>query len=199
MIEKVLSDNLIKVALNQALKLDPQAAEKLAPLNGKTIAIKLNFREQPWVFIIVEQQLEVDTVAMQDCDVKLSGSLGGFLQLFADQENDHDTGEKLYIEGDLHTAQQFQRVMKTLSPDFAYALEKRFGTRLGGILHEGLQRFKFNGEQARDKLSDTLRQYFNGEAGACLTRVDFAAHQARLSDLCQRLARLEASANQLGQ
>lgn len=196
MLEKFLNETLIQTALNQALQLDPQAAEKLQPLNGKRVSIELNLRDKPWVFLIDNARLKIEMETTAMCDVKLKGSLSAFLQLFSERKQ-ASSEDRLYIEGDLYAAQQFQQVMSTLKPNFSYALEQRFGEKLGGILYNALLQTQALGNQAQQQIKQQLQAYFADEAHGFLQRQEFSTHQKQLAQLRATLDKLEAQINTL--
>ena len=179
---------LVEQLINGALRLDPAARDKLAVLNGRRISIDLSGRDTPWI-----AEIEGGTVRLSDdhatlCDVRLSGDLAGYLQLFKHTPSDTPRG-KLHIEGDLHTAQQFQRVMGELSPDYAAVLRARFGDDFGSLLADALRRLQSMGTSAKAACEAKLRDYL--ENHGCATRTDAAAFATRLAALISRIDRLE--------
>ena len=179
---------LVEQLINGALRLDPAARDKLAVLNGRRISIDLSGHDTPWI-----AEIEGGTVRLSDdhatlCDVRLSGDLAGYLQLFKHTPSDTPRG-KLHIEGDLHTAQQFQRVMGELSPDYAAVLRARFGDDFGSLLADALRRLQSMGTSAKAACEAKLRDYL--ENHGCATRTDAAAFTARLAALISRIDRLE--------
>ena len=122
MLETFLSGSVLARLINSALRLDPAARDKLAALNGRRISLDLGWGERPWIIEIHGGELHFSDDHATLCDVRLSGNLSGFLQLFKKPANSSTPPRgKLYIEGDLHAAQQFQRVMGELAPDYAAA------------------------------------------------------------------------------
>ena len=112
MLETFLSGSVLARLINSALRLDPAARDKLAALNGRRISLDLGWGERPWLIEIHGGELQFSDDHATLCDVRLSGNLSGFLQLFKKPANSSTPPRgKLYIEGDLHAAQQFQRVM----------------------------------------------------------------------------------------
>lgn len=191
MIDKILDGPLLEAVLNHALKLDPLLAEKLAPLEGKRISVALDMREKPWVLLVSDGCFVFEDETNVLGDVRLRGTLGGFMRLFDQSGRQHGVNDKLYIEGDLHSAQQFQKVMASLSPDFDVVLRARFGDRLGGVLADGLTQLRSQGEYAKAEIESRLQRYFQGEEGHCATRETAHAFQQRLSSLRMTLDRLE--------
>ena len=179
---------LVEQLINGALRLDPAARDKLAVLNGRRISIDLNGRDTPWIAEIEDGAVRLSDDHATLCDVRLSGDLAGYLQLFKHTPSDTPRG-KLHIEGDLHTAQQFQRVMGELSPDYAAVLRARFGDDFGRLLADALRRLQSMGTSAKAACEAKLRDYL--ENHGCATRTDAAAFTARLAALISRIDRLE--------
>ena len=179
---------LVEQLINGALRLDPAARDKLAMLNGRRISINLNGRDTPWIAEIEDGAVRLSDDHATLCDVRLSGDLAGYLQLFKHTPSDTPRG-KLHIEGDLHTAQQFQRVMGELAPDYAAVLRTRFGDDFGSLLADALRRLQSAGTSAKAACEAKLRDYL--ENHGCATRTDAAAFAARLAALISRIDRLE--------
>ena len=179
---------LVEQLINGALRLDPAARDKLAVLNGRRISIDLNGRDTPWIAEIEDGAVRLSDDHATLCDVRLSGDLAGYLQLFKHTPSDTPRG-KLHIEGDLHTAQQFQRVMGELAPDYAAVLRARFGDDFGSLLADALRRLQSMGASAKAACEAKLRDYL--ENHGCATRTDAAAFAARLAALISRIDRLE--------
>ena len=179
---------LVEQLINGALRLDPAARDKLAVLNGRRISIDLNGRDTPWIAEIEDGAVRLSDDHATLCDVRLSGDLAGYLQLFKHTPSDTPRG-KLHIEGDLHTAQQFQRVMGELAPDYAAVLRARFGDDFGSLLADALRRLQSMGTSAKAACEAKLRDYL--ENHGCATRTDAVAFAARLVALISRIDRLE--------
>ena len=179
---------LVEQLINGALRLDPAARDKLAVLNGRRISIDLNGRDTPWIAEIADGTVRLSDDHATLCDVRLSGDLAGYLQLFKNTPSDTPRG-KLHIEGDLHTAQQFQRVMGELAPDYAAVLRARFGDDFGSLLADALRRLQSVGTSAKAACEAKLHDYLKNHG--CATRTDAAAFAARLAALISRIDRLE--------
>ena len=190
MLETFLSGSVLARLINSALRLDPAARDKLAALNGRRISLDLGWRAQPWLIEIHDGELHFSDDHATLCDVRLSGNLSGFLQLFKKPANHNEAPRgKLYIEGDLHAAQQFQRVMADLAPDFETVFRERFGERLGSFLADAARRLQAHGETGKAAIEAKLRAFL-AENG-CATRADAADFAHRVQALAARLARLE--------
>ena len=179
---------LVEQLINGALRLDPAARDKLAVLNGRRISIDLNGRDTRWIAEIADGAVRLSDDHATLCDVRLSGDLAGYLQLFKHTPSDTPRG-KLHIEGDLHAAQQFQRVMGELAPDYAAVLRARFGDDFGSLLADALRRLQSMGTSAKAACEAKLRDYL--ENHGCATRTDAVAFAARLVALISRIDRLE--------
>lgn len=197
MIEKIIGARIFEQAIDSALSLDPQATAKLAPLEGKKIRIELDSAPRPWTFEISRGRLVFCTDETARAEVCLRGSLGGFVQMFRSAEQVSREEDTLYIEGDLYTAQQFQKVMADLAPDFHRVLVERFGERLGGLLSEFLQQLQRQGENARAMIEARIRAVLGEKEGAVLVRELLAVHESRVKHLHRRLDELTARLNGL--
>ena len=186
MLETFLSGSVLARLINSALRLDPAARDKLAtlngrrisPLNGRRISFDLGWGERPWLIEIHGGELQFSDDHATLCDVRLSGNLSGFLQLFKKPTNSSTPPRgKLYIEGDLHAAQQFQRVMGELAPDFDAVFRERFGERLGSTLADAARRLQAHGEAGKAAIEAKLRAYLS--ENGCATRRTARVYQRK--------------------
>ena len=190
MLETFLSGSVLARLINSALRLDPAARDKLASLNGRRISLDLGWRAQPWLIEIHDGELQFFDDHATLCDVRPSGNLSGCLQLFKKPTNSSAPPRgKLYIEGDLHAAQQFQRVMGELAPDYDSVLRDRFGERLGSTLADAVRRLQAHGEAGKAAIEAKLRAYLS--QNGCATRSEAADFSRRVQALAARLTRLE--------
>ena len=190
MLETFINGRVLARLINSALRLDPAARDKLAALNGRRISLDLGWRAQPWLIEIHDGELQFSDDHATLCDVRLSGNLSGFLQLFKKPANSSTPPRgKLYIEGDLHAAQQFQRVMADLAPDFETVFRERFGDRFGAFLADAARRLQAHGEAGKAAVEAKLRAFLS--ENGCATRADAADFARRVQALAARLARLE--------
>lgn len=193
MIEKFLNSSLFGRAINAALNLDPQAREKLASLEGRRISIHLDLFPSPWVFKIENQSLKTSSADEAQTDVRLTGTLGGFMRLFK-SANDHvqsNHNDKLYIEGDLHAAQAFQSVMKDLKPDFYQVFTEKFGAKIGGFLADALKQIQAGGAQTKMVVEEKFKGFFNHQEYGCVSNEDFDQFANRIQILQHQLLQLE--------
>ena len=190
MLETFINGRVLARLINSALRLDPAARDKLAALNGRRISLDLGWGERPWLIEIHGGELHFSDDHATLCDVRLSGNLSGFLQLFKKPANSSTPPRgKLYIEGDLHAAQQFQRVMADLAPDFETVFRERFGDRFGAFLADAARRLQAHGEAGKAAVEAKLRAFLS--ENGCATRADAADFARRVQALTARLARLE--------
>ena len=190
MLETFINGRVLARLINSALRLDPAARDKLAALNGRRISLDLGWGERPWLIEIHDGELQFSDDHATLCDVRLSGNLSGFLQLFKKPaDNSAPPRGKLYIEGDLHAAQQFQRVMADLAPDFETVFRERFGDRFGAFLADAARRLQAHGEAGKAAVEAKLRAFLS--ENGCATRADAADFARRVQALTARLARLE--------
>lgn len=190
MLNELFTAAFFEEAINQALQLDPNAAEKLAVLEGYRIALRLEHLPNPWLFEIRQARFVIVDGDMTTADVRLTGTFSAFLQLFrTGKVNKHD---KLYIEGDLHAAQALQQVLSALTLDFRKLLSERFGEKAGALLTDALERLQRFGEEQRQNIEAEIRRFFNEETGNYVLKTQFDIFIAELAQLEQKIAELEA-------
>ncbi|MDO4435903.1 MAG: SCP2 sterol-binding domain-containing protein [Cardiobacteriaceae bacterium] len=177
---------VILQAINQAIKLDPEAQAKLEPLNGKTIAIKLDSWEKTWVVKVEQSALCWVTIDEDATDVALSGNLGGYLGLLSAYERRAD--DRLRIQGDVHDAQILQSALRSLKPDMREACVLRLGDARGEQMYRLLAQLYHQGQSAFHAVKHQLEQW---QQEIWVTHHEYAELEKTIGLMLQRLGSLE--------
>ncbi|MBR1374782.1 MAG: SCP2 sterol-binding domain-containing protein [Cardiobacteriaceae bacterium] len=169
----------VEFALNQALQLDPTSHSKLSELNNTSVAISLeDFSD--WIFVVEGGSLRNSNKSINECDLKLSGNIGGFLDLFRSQDAERNPKNRLYIEGDVRTAQKFQQVMGRIKPDFDAVLRARLGEEIGGAAASIFSTVKEQGGKFKNTAQTAVDAWLMGEKSPFVGREEFDVFVAKL-------------------
>lgn len=189
----------VELALNKLLEMDPDSQQRLKPLYGKRLQVKLEELPWPLTFAFSEQ---VDVLADEhqvDCTIELSiatlqkmQDISQLSQLIQQQE--------LSLNGDMHTAQSFSNLVKELNIDWEEQLSRYTGDVIAHqsfktarrIHHAALSQLQRFGEILKDTAMDEKQltahplavEDFSEQVNQL--RSDVARFEARLLQLEQR-------------
>lgn len=199
-----LAGRALELALNRALKLDPDTADKLRSLQGQHIELHLEAPPLSMAITVrADGSLQVGPAdAAREADLSLRATLGAVLGQLMPSRDDAAPVGKLKISGDAELARRLQKLAKGFDPDFDAAFAGVFGDVLGvqiaRMLREGLQRGR--GEAVR--LARDLAEYLVEERRDVVSRTEQSAFFDDVDDLrdgVERMAkRVERLRSQVG-
>lgn len=194
---RVLGGKALERLLNHALALDPDAALRLAKLEGKTVELHLDGPDLGLEARVVGGTLQVGPI--RECaDIRVRTTPGVVLTMALDRGHELAPG-KLEIAGDAGLARQVESLLKGFHPDLEALLAERVGDVAGVPLARALKGFargfgraaSHAGEDAAAWVRDESRLVpARAEMEDWLDGVDAAAE--RSERLMQRVKRLES-------
>ncbi len=130
-----MSTELIERGINRILALDPQTPERLAPLAGRSLGLRLS---EPAVALRVDfhQQglgLSRDETDMTDCDAVLEATLAGLTGLVLSRGK---RSRDVSFRGDIGTIQEVRSLFAELNVDIEAELSKLIGESAAAQLAE---------------------------------------------------------------
>jgi ubiquinone biosynthesis protein UbiJ len=156
---------LLESVVNRLVALDIDATEKMKPLIGKRIAIRLTDWGLTYIFDISADKIRIDTQSETPCQVTLTGTSFAFFNM-ANTERGGDAvfkGEVLF-EGEVSTAQAFQKFWMSLEVDWEEELSRYTGDlvahQLGRTARHFTQQFKRLLSTAEQNLSEYAKEEF---------------------------------------
>lgn len=116
----------LQSSANRLLAYDSETLAALAQLEGKVIAIEIT---QPawWLYLLPGSHgITLEALAPERVDVSIAGRPGALLGMVI---GDQDAGSQGHVEirGDIHLAQQVQRIMKAADVDWEELLSAYLG------------------------------------------------------------------------
>lgn len=180
----------LEQALNQMLRMDPQAAEGLSALEGQTV--ELTWRAPDWGLRLWFQDGRVrvgprgaaPALALR---ANLEGLIG-FLPLPGKSAG--PTLGKVHVQGDVELAQRLQRWLASLQPEVDAIFSRVFGELYGpGVAHGARATWRGLRHQA-ELLREDLGDYLREDSGLLVTRLEtdeFADAVDQLRDQTERL------------
>ncbi len=156
---------VLEKAVNKLVSLDLDAQEKIKPLINKRVAIELTDWQLTYIFDIGEDAICIDTQKEIPCQVTLKGTSFAFFNM-ASTERGGDAlfkGEVLF-EGEVSTAQSFQKFWQSLEVDWEEELSKYTGDviahQIGQTAKQLHQQFNRLFNTAQQNLSEYAKEEF---------------------------------------
>ncbi|AWL13251.1 hypothetical protein HMF8227_02802 [Saliniradius amylolyticus] len=181
---------LIETAFNRLLALDEASVERMRPLAGQSLSVKLH--ELPWTLTFAfsdRVDVLVDADNQADCHLALSLSTLPKLQDSA-QLSQLIHQQALILNGDVRTAQLFSQLISELNID----LEEILSRYIGDV---PAYRLSQSARQARKQLKTRWQTFTELAADAALTEKPIAVHRLAVTDFCDRVSELRADADRL--
>ncbi len=178
----------IERAINAVLKLDPDASQRLIPLNGKVIAINVTQPTVSVVLSIVDQQVHLIGAVDTPADTTLSGSLSALRSLSSG--NDALYQGEVRIEGDIGVGQQLKELASTLDPDWEEFLSPLLGDTLVHQLALASQGLSSWFERTHSAMKQNTSEYLQEEA-------ELVAPNSEVQAFCNDVDEVRAAADRL--
>ncbi len=188
----------LETVINKYFSLDPDSQEKRRPLVGKRIAIELNDWQLTYVFEFSESAVLIDTQREIPCQVTLAGSSFAFFNM-ASQERGGDALFKgdIHFEGEIGTAQTFQKFWQSIDVDWEEELSKYTGDiiahQAGELVRTAHQHFKQFFTTAQQNVSEYIKE----EAEMTPSPIEVEAFYDSLDDLKGDVERLAVRIDRL--
>jgi ubiquinone biosynthesis protein UbiJ len=186
---------LIETFGNEALEFGPQTREKLAKLQGKTMAIEIKTFNRTWYFTSTPEGIELAEYCDEEPDVTLKTTVGAFLKIAKDgiEDAELEPGE-LEIEGDAIVGQRFATIISNIDIDWEEYIAEKLGDSSARLI--SLARNQVNDliEQGPEGVKDMLSKVFQNLASQSGTA---GSDSQAVSELNKKVADLEAQIKDL--
>ena len=193
--------------VNTALRLDEEAADILAPLDGTHLAFAVNGITEVHVGF-AEGRMRALTASLERTpDLRISGSAGEFMSVglemarqLPEQAARGGTPELppgLRFEGDLGVAQRLVKALTRLRPDFEAPLAAMFGEVGGHHVARALGGAAKGASGAAKQFAEDVAEYLREEAEVTVGRADIDDLADAVDELRDAAARLEARISRL--
>lgn len=186
-----LAGGALEEVLNRALALDPASAQRLEPLEGRSVELSWTAADLGLRLDVNDGRLRVGPrAAGADPDLSLRSSLSGLAAMLLPAAGGLPAG-KVQMSGDADLARRLSQLAERFEPDLEDAFARRFGVAFGPQLARAL-RSAF--DWARDSGASLARDaadYVRDERGDVVAREELDAFHDdvdRLRDDVERLA-----------
>lgn len=190
----------VEAALNHSLRYDGLSRRRLAELQGRVIAIRLD-QPQLSVYLVPcndpRQCLQLRQVWEGEVDLSLSGGPAAVWNVLTSSSGNPLLGSGLEVRGDIGLLQHLGDLAKGADIDWEAPLVEKLGPVLGHQLARLLRR-KFSWLQhARQRIPQVIKEFLLEESGATPHREESEHFYRGVSELQLHTERLEARIRQL--
>lgn len=183
--------------LNRNIRATTPARELCGELDGTVVAIRVSKTALAASFIVHEDHLELTTEISDDPDVLISGSLLTLARMAGDSGGGSLRDGSLEMAGDVLLAEKFQQLLDYAKPDVEEELASVVGDAAAHRLGEFARGVSKWSAQARDTMSDNIREYLQEESRDLPSRYEVDRFTADVDALRDDVARLAARIERL--
>ena len=193
----------LEQTLNRYLALDPEGAQRLAPMQGRVICIELSGFGSRLYLIPGAASVQIfgDYAAEPDCLMRGSPLALARMGVTAHKEDQLFSGE-VRVEGDTDLARQFGDLVRGLDVDWEEQLSHLLGDPVAHQIGRGARAAAGWGKRTGDTLAQDAKEYLQEEGRVLPTRYEvdtFLDAVDELRDDAERLAaRVERLARRTG-
>lgn len=186
-----LALGLVNEKLNKVLALDPEAGQKMAGLEGRSLTLTLT---RPNLSLRADFGPGQIFLALEDTpsDVRLSGSAS---ELLAAARQLSQGGalvfDGLKVEGSVGTLKAISDAASALNIDFEHELSKRLGDPISSAIVSAAKGFVKATAQSASDTGAQVKAFVAHEQQSLLAKPEFAEHKDALRQLRQRIERFE--------
>lgn len=168
-------------------------AERLAALEGRTVAIGLRGAERRMLFTVSAGRIETATEGEDVADVSITGSVEDFVAYVRAGRRGESAGAgRIEISGDLQTAQSIQSLLAGIDLDPESALAEFVGDVAAHQIGRAARAAAAGGLSAAKHLERDLTEYLTSETSLVPTRREVEAQARAAFALADDVARAEA-------
>lgn len=189
---------LLETALNGYLRLDPDAALGLLPLEGRSVMIELRGTGLAFCLSVEGQALRTRAHCLEEPDAWIRGTPRGFLRLGLGRGGARPLFEgEVLIEGDADVGQRFRSVLEAVEIDWEELLSKGLGDVAAHQVGRLVRDLGAWMHRTRGALEADLDEYLHEEARLLPGRLEIEDFMDDVDTLRSDVDRLEARIRRL--
>lgn len=186
---RVLAGKALQRALNHALSLDPAAAERLQPLEGRAVELHLNGPNLALRVCVEQGALKVEAPS-ENPNLKVRTTPGVVLAMVLDSHHEVPPG-KLDMAGDAGLARQLEGLLKDWKPDFEASFSGLFGDVLGVPMARGMSRTARAARRGFADIREDGAAWVRDEARLTPSKAEVEAYLDGVDQVGERSERLQ--------
>ena len=184
--------------LNRVLALDSRSQARLAPYEGRTLALHCLQPSAQLFLTIRGQGLRLSPLHSGPCAATLTGparALAALLLRGGKVDNLHGLGVEL--RGDTAFVQALQILLRELDPDWEHRLARILGDVPSALLADTLRTLRAQWRHTDARLRENGRDFLCEESGLLVSPAEHEAFATAITELVLRVDRLQARVGQL--
>lgn len=194
---KPVAGRALEAALNRALALDPETRDALAPLDGRSVSLRLDSPDLGLRIGVAGARLTVGPIDAENAaDLAVHGSrlgaLLGQLPMLARRRQQGADAGRINVSGDAELARRLQQLAAGFDPDwqqpFVAALGPVIGVQVARVLRQALDHLR---DGSRDLLG-MAAEFVTEESRDVLGRFELNAFHDDVDGLRDDVERLAA-------
>jgi ubiquinone biosynthesis protein UbiJ len=192
---------LLEELVNRLLRLDPEALRRLGEIDGKTVCLRVAVGSgEPVTLYMAPSESGLRLLTDHgDPDVTIAGNVPLFARLLiGDNAPNPSSASALQISGDIELGQRFQRILRSIDPDWEEQTSRLVGDVAAHQFGRAARALRAWGRHAVQTLGQDVTEYLQEESRALAKRArvdafmrDVDTLRADLDRLQNRLERLE--------
>ena len=188
----------LESAINRYLRLDPDAATRMAQLDGQCIALELRGLDIELFVLPGEQGIRLQDTIEGEADTVLRGTPLGMAQLGLGG----NTGKTLFsgdvtIDGNVETGQAFKAVLDEMDIDWEEQLSKLTGDFIAHQLGNAARQAGKILQHGRNTLEQDIGEYLQEELRVLPSRIETLNFSTDVSRISMDVERLQARVKRL--
>lgn len=182
---------LIESALNAYLRLDGEALENGASLEGKIIALKIKSPELTLYFLPNTRDIQVLGEYAGTPDATISGSVAGLMRLGTSNDSVSSLLESdVEILGDLRSAEVFSQILSEASIDWEEILSKWVGDAAAFQVGSAVRRLNGWVKESAESMKLNTAEYLSEESRVLPAEAEVREFMDEVDDLAMSVDRL---------
>jgi ubiquinone biosynthesis protein UbiJ len=193
-----LAVDWLQAAINAGLALDPEMQDKLRPMTGRVICIRIKLIERELFLFPHEQGITVETQYDGTADTTLTGTPMALLKMgLSKQTAPMLLKGEISIEGDTHLGREFKKVLASLDIDWEELAAKWIGDAPAHQLFKTLSSIQGWGKKSARSVADDVSEYLQEESRDVVSGAELNYFYQQVDDLRDAVARIEKDISQL--
>lgn len=188
----------LKRALNAALALDPEIKNRLAPMEGRVICIRIKLLERNLFVFPSEHGLELSDSFDGEADTTLTGTPLALLKMgLSKQVTPMLLKGDVSIEGDSQLGREFKKVLASIDIDWEEYVARAIGDAPAHQLFKTLHAIRHWGARSAGSVMQDASEYVQEESRDVISAAELEQFYRQVDELRDATARLEKDIQKL--
>lgn len=184
--------------VNALLQLDPDFSARLAPFDGRVIALQVQGTGLTLCLKIDSGRIELKRSGAGEADTTIKGSPAALFRMgLQDDAADLMFSGDVEISGDTRLGRQFRKLLKEIEPDFEEPLSRVFGDAFAHRAVSGLADISRWGRRAYENFVADASEYLQEESRDVVSEAELQGYIEQVDELRDGVERLAARIDRL--